>query len=496
MPIGTVTIAWNIEHPISHANAVGRFRLHVPYPIRDSVDNVLLGPGPSDWIDFSNGQASITLPDPHDPGIAPQGWTPVVEVDTDVFRAKYPVEIPEGSASTTITNPVPAVEPPNVQTYALVNHTHEGGGGGGAVASVNGLTGVVVLGAAEVGAPPTSRQVLAGTGLSGGGTLAVDQTLSLSSATITSLAKADTAVQPAQLPDSPDDIGAAAAVHTHTAAQITDFTTAVDTRVQLIVDAAPSALDTLNELAAALNDDPNFAATVTTALAGKQPLDSDLTTIAALAPADGALIQRIAGAWGARSLAGLKSDLGVNLVDNTSDLNKPISTATQTALNGKLSRPAVVAHATTGVLKTAWPSLCGNGANPWTVCPTTYRVTVPAQVGDKLELVVGLILGTPTATGDAEFDIASINNTTPATPTILRYLSTGTSTQDPLGFGGLYAWSGTGRRFATVPKWIVTSDDLISGTVTLAVLYKAAGSGLSAGAASYGSTIDLTNLGG
>ncbi len=38
-----------------------------------------------------------------------------------------------------------------------------------------------------------------------------------------------------------------------------------------IVDGAPGALDTLNELAAALNDDENFATTVTNALAGKSP---------------------------------------------------------------------------------------------------------------------------------------------------------------------------------------------------------------------------------
>lgn len=48
------------------------------------------------------------------------------------------------------------------------------------------------------------------------------------------------------------------------------FTTAVDARVTVGVDAlvggAPGALDTLNELAAAINDDANFAATVTTAL--------------------------------------------------------------------------------------------------------------------------------------------------------------------------------------------------------------------------------------
>lgn len=47
----------------------------------------------------------------------------------------------------------------------------------------------------------------------------------------------------------------------------------------------PSALDTLDELAAALGDDANFAATVTTALGNKQPLDADLTQIAGLTSA-------------------------------------------------------------------------------------------------------------------------------------------------------------------------------------------------------------------
>jgi len=39
--------------------------------------------------------------------------------------------------------------------------------------------------------------------------------------------------------------------------------------VAALVDSSPAALDTLNELAAALGDDSNFAATMTTALAGK-----------------------------------------------------------------------------------------------------------------------------------------------------------------------------------------------------------------------------------
>jgi len=52
--------------------------------------------------------------------------------------------------------------------------------------------------------------------------------------------------------------------------------------VDAVIAAAPGALDTLNELADALGDDPNFAATMTTALAGKQPLDAMLTALASL----------------------------------------------------------------------------------------------------------------------------------------------------------------------------------------------------------------------
>ncbi|ECH9189551.1 hypothetical protein AAK89_25055 [Salmonella enterica subsp. enterica] len=49
-----------------------------------------------------------------------------------------------------------------------------------------------------------------------------------------------------------------------------------------LVDSSPEALDTLNELAAALGNDPNFSATVINALAGKQPLNDLLTAISEL----------------------------------------------------------------------------------------------------------------------------------------------------------------------------------------------------------------------
>lgn len=114
------------------------------------------------------------------------------------------------------------------------------------------------------------------------------------------------------------------ATHTHAIADVTGLQTALDAKatpadvtaaVSSVIDAAPAALDTLNELAAALGDDANFASTVTTALSAKAPLASPTFT---------------------GTVSGVtKAMVGLGNVDNTSDANKPISTATQTALDGK-----------------------------------------------------------------------------------------------------------------------------------------------------------------
>jgi hypothetical protein len=54
--------------------------------------------------------------------------------------------------------------------------------------------------------------------------------------------------------------------------------TYVDTSVSNLIDSAPGALDTLNELAAALGDDPNFATTITNAIAEKVAKSGDTMT--------------------------------------------------------------------------------------------------------------------------------------------------------------------------------------------------------------------------
>jgi hypothetical protein len=59
----------------------------------------------------------------------------------------------------------------------------------------------------------------------------------------------------------------------------------VSAAIAALIDAAPGALDTLNELAAALGDDPNFASTVTNGLADKLAKASNLSDLTNVATA-------------------------------------------------------------------------------------------------------------------------------------------------------------------------------------------------------------------
>jgi hypothetical protein len=73
------------------------------------------------------------------------------------------------------------------------------------------------------------------------------------------------------------------------------------------------------------------------ALDGKQPLNAALTQISGLSPNNDDILQRKSGAWTNRSVAQYKADLALNNVDNTSDVNKPLSNATISALSYKVN---------------------------------------------------------------------------------------------------------------------------------------------------------------
>ncbi len=53
----------------------------------------------------------------------------------------------------------------------------------------------------------------------------------------------------------------------------------VQAAITALINGAPATLDTLKEIAAAINNDPKFSTTINNALAGKQPLDNTLTNL-------------------------------------------------------------------------------------------------------------------------------------------------------------------------------------------------------------------------
>lgn len=132
------------------------------------------------------------------------------------------------------------------------------------------------------------------------------------------------------------------------------------------------------------------------AQAASQPLDSDLTTLAAIAPANDDLVQRKAGAWTNRTpaqvktdLALVKGDVGLGNVDNTADTAKPVSTAQQTALDLKapLASPALTG---TPTVPTAAQGTNTTQAASAAYVQTEVGLLVPKSLVDaKGDLLVG-----------------------------------------------------------------------------------------------------------
>jgi hypothetical protein len=108
----------------------------------------------------------------------------------------------------------------------------------------------------------------------------------------------------------------------------------VDNQVSALVAAAPATLDTLNELAAALGDDPNFATTMTTTLGDKYSKAETDSKIVELSPPAtkshveslGILANTITGALPAISGAALTDIVGVpsGIISMWSGLNAAI----------------------------------------------------------------------------------------------------------------------------------------------------------------------------
>jgi len=137
----------------------------------------------------------------------------------------------------------------------------------------------------------------------------------------------------------------------------------VKTVVGELVDFAPEAIDTLNELAAALGDDPNFATTVTNSIASKANIASPTFT----------------GTVGGIT----KTMVQLGNVDNTSDAAKPVSTAQQTALDLKAN---LASPTFTGDVNFADKIVTDGGTT--TLTNTANKLTSARNDGDNANYIV------------------------------------------------------------------------------------------------------------
>ena len=101
-----------------------------------------------------------------------------------------------------------------------------------------------------------------------------------------------------------------------------------DSKVAALVNSAPATLDTLGELAAALQADESASATLSALVGTKLSSSTAASTYAPLASPT--FTGNVSGIT--------KTMVGLGLVDNTSDLSKPISNLQQASLDTKLNR--------------------------------------------------------------------------------------------------------------------------------------------------------------
>jgi hypothetical protein len=330
-------------------------------------------------------------------------------------------------------------------------------GGSGAVDSVNGAVGVVVLGAADVGAQPVDADLTTVAALTPANDDFLQRKAGAWANRTVAQVKTDLAYTAADVSADPAGTGvaaAAAAVATHSADT---------TNVHGIADTSTVVLNTRSVLTTApLSGGGDLSANRTLAIA----VGSAADTVAA---GDDT---RITGAQ-QRSALTAKGDIYVATASgvvtrlavgsNNQVLTADSAQATglkwaDAAGGGTSTPPTDSGFISAGASGTdGYTSASGNG----TQVGDTYAID--ASAGDLLEVTLNAMRNN--AGGELRIDAVTIV----AGGTLNRWFSSGTTTKRPGGMGGGYLE--TGRFTSTAaPHWhTVNADDIVGGQVTVSV---------------------------
>jgi hypothetical protein len=193
---------------------------------------------------------------------------------------------------------------------------------------------------------------------------------------------------------------------------------AASTAVAAVVNSAPEALNTLKELADALTADESTAATLATLVGTKASSadlashEADTTNIHGIANTAQLATKTYADSAVSTAVSGLtKSSVGLSNVDNTSDANKPVSTATQTALDAKLASATaastyapIVSPTFTGTVSGITKSMVGLGS-----VDNTADSAKPVSTSTQTALDLKADLASPALTGTPSAPTASFS---------------------------------------------------------------------------------------
>jgi len=183
---------------------------------------------------------------------------------------------------------------------------------------------------------------------------------------------------------------------------------------------APGLLNSLDELAAAIGDDPAFFTTVATNLTNHQ---NDTTAIHGIA--DTSLLVTTTGTQTLTnktitSPAGLvKGDVGLGNVDNTTDANKPVSTATQTALDLKANSSDITELAqdavnTAIVAGTGLDKTYDDAANTITIDIDSTVATLTGTQTFTNKTLTSPVINSPAGITKSDVGLGNVDNTSDA----------------------------------------------------------------------------------